>query len=148
MLAQDRCGALIVFEGSHGLLNYSLTGTKLSSHIHADILYSIFQQKSPLHDGAVILYQDRIQAAGCFLPLSKTSELDKRFGTRHRAALGVSEVSDAIVVIVSEETGEFSICQNGRMNNFKDIALLRKMLRQKLISGVNQVDLTLREERG
>jgi diadenylate cyclase len=110
---REKIGALIVFERNHGLLNFALTGTRINSRVHSDIIYSIFQSSSPLHDGAVIVYDGKIQAAGCFLPLSKNVQIDRHYGTRHRAALGVSEVSDAIVVIVSEETGNISLCVNG-----------------------------------
>ena len=133
-LSRERTGALIVFERHHGLLNYSETGTKMESRIHSDVLYSIFQVNSPLHDGAVILYQDRIQSAGCFLPLSKNIELDRHLGTRHRAALGVSEVSDAIVVIVSEETGKMSLCVEGKFIECENETFLRKHLRRHLFS--------------
>ena len=143
MLRKEKAGALIVFERSQGLLNYSLTGTRLDSFIHADILYSLFQNKSPLHDGAVILFQDKIQAAGCFLPLSKASDLERRYGTRHRAALGISEVSDALVVVVSEETGDLSVCNNGYFVACKNSSDLRKLLRQNLLAKINKVDFTL-----
>lgn len=138
-LSREKTGALIVFERVHGLLNYSSTGTKLESRIHSDILYSLFQVNSPLHDGAVILYMDRIQAAGCFLPLSKNIEIDRHFGTRHRAALGISEVSDAIVVIVSEESGKMSICFNGNFIECDDEKELRKQLRLNLFSNKENV---------
>ena len=133
-LSREKTGGLIVFERVQGLLNFSLTGTKLDSKIHSDILYSLFQSSSPLHDGAVILFQDRIQAAGCFLPLSKNIELDRQFGTRHRAALGISEVSDAVVVIVSEETGKMNICVNGEFISCLTETQLRKNLRLSLFS--------------
>lgn len=133
-LGKDKKGALIVFERLHGLLNYSSTGTRMNSEIHADIIYSIFQPASPLHDGAIILYQDRIQSAGCFLPLSKTADLGRQYGTRHRAALGVSEVSDAIVVVISEETGQMSLCFNGRFQICENEKDLRKKLRLLLFS--------------
>lgn len=113
-LSSERTGALIVFEKNHGLLNYSLTGTRLNANVHSDLLYSLFQNNSPLHDGAVIIFDNKIQSAGCFLPLSKNVEIDKHLGTRHRAALGISEVSDAVVVIVSEETGKINICVGGK----------------------------------
>lgn len=112
-LSREKTGALIVFEKNHGLLNYIATGTRLDSRVHSDIIYSLFQTISPLHDGALIIYQGRIQAAGCFLPLSKNVEIDHHLGTRHRAALGITEVSDAIVVIVSEETGRVNISYEG-----------------------------------
>ncbi|MDD0853209.1 diadenylate cyclase CdaA [Halobacteriovorax sp. GB3] len=112
-MSRKRIGALIVFERKNGLYDYIATGTKMESHIHSDILYSIFQTKSPLHDGAVIIRGNKIAAAGCFLPLSKNVEIDRHLGTRHRAALGISEVTDAIVVTASEETGRISLCVKG-----------------------------------
>jgi diadenylate cyclase len=133
-LAKERTGALIVFEKNHGLLNYALTGTRLDSRIHSDVLYALFQTRSPLHDGAVIIYDGKIQSAGCFLPLSKSGEIDRHFGTRHRAALGISEVSDAVVVVVSEETGKIQICQNGVFHVAPDENALRRGLRQRLLN--------------
>jgi diadenylate cyclase len=143
-LAKEKTGALIVFEKNHGLLNYSLTGTRLDSRIHADVLYTLFQGKSPLHDGAVIIYDDKIQSAGCFLPLSKSIELDRQFGTRHRAALGVSEVSDAVVVVVSEETGKILVCHEGIFDKVIDENDLRKRLREKLLLSNKGFEGTLR----
>lgn len=133
-LSREKTGALILFEKNHGLLNYSSTGTKLDAKIHSDLIYSLFQNSSSLHDGAVIIYQNRIQAAGCFLPLSKNIDLDRNFGTRHRAALGVSEISDALVVIVSEETGNINICHNGAFVLCENETELRKQLRLHLYS--------------
>jgi diadenylate cyclase len=133
-LSKDNTGALVIFERNHGLLNYSTTGTRLDAKIHSDLIYTLFQTPSPLHDGAIIIYQNRIQAAGCFLPLSKNIDLDRQFGTRHRAALGVSEVSDALVVIVSEETGKISICFNGNFYLCENENDLRKQLRMNLYS--------------
>lgn len=132
-LSRERTGALIVFEKNHGLLNYSSSGTRLDSRIHSDIIYSIFQTKSPLHDGAIIIYNGVIQAAGCFLPLSKNVEIDRHYGTRHRAALGITEVSDAVVVTVSEETGRMNICYNGVFHYMEDEEHLRKYLRKFLL---------------
>ncbi len=131
-LSRERTGALIVFERKHGLLNYAMTGTRLDSRVHSDIIYTLFQSNTPIHDGAVIIYQNRIQAAGCFLPLSKNIELDRHYGTRHRAALGISEVSDAVVVIVSEERGKISICSNGRFYECETETALRHQLRSHL----------------
>lgn len=133
-LSRDKTGALILFERNHGLLNYSTTGTQLDAKIHSDLIYTLFQNSSPLHDGAIIIYNNKIQAAGCFLPLSKNIDLDRHYGTRHRAALGVSEVSDALVVIVSEESGTISICHNGKFHTCIDENDLRKQLRINLYS--------------
>lgn len=132
-LARERTGALIVFEKNHGLLNYSSSGTRLDSRIHSDIIYSIFQTNSPLHDGAIIIYNGVIQAAGCFLPLSKNVEIDRHYGTRHRAALGITEISDAVVVTVSEETGRINICYNGVFHLMENDEALRKYLRKFLL---------------
>lgn len=132
-LSRERTGALIVFEKNHGLLNYSSSGTRLDSRIHSDIIYSIFQTKSPLHDGAIIIYNGVIQAAGCFLPLSKNVEIDRHYGTRHRAALGITEISDAVVVTVSEETGRINICYNGFFHYMENEEHLRKYLRKFLL---------------
>lgn len=112
-LSRERIGALIVFEKNQGLLNYIHSGTALKSQLHSDIIYAIFQSNSSLHDGAIILSDDVIAAAGCFLPLSKNVVIDRHMGTRHRAALGITEESDAIAVIVSEETGKINVCYSG-----------------------------------
>ena len=132
-LSRERTGALIVFEKNHGLLNFSTTGTRLDSRVHSDIIYSIFQTKSPLHDGAIIIYNGVIQAAGCFLPLSKNVEIDRHYGTRHRAALGITEITDAVVVTVSEETGRINICYNGIFHYMENEEQLRKFLRKFLL---------------
>lgn len=132
-LAREKVGALIVFEKDQGLLNYSLTGTKIDCAIHSDILYSLFQTNSPLHDGAVVISDGRIFSAGAFLPLSKNINIDSHLGTRHRAALGISEVSDAVVVVVSEETGNINISYQGAFYRMLDIDDLRKTLRKFLV---------------
>ncbi len=132
-LSRERTGALIVFEKNQGLLNYSSSGTRLDCRIHSDIIYSIFQNKSPLHDGAIIIFSGFIQAAGCFLPLSKNVEIDRHYGTRHRAALGITEISDAVVVTVSEETGRINICYSGIFYYVDSEEQLRKNLRKFLL---------------
>jgi diadenylate cyclase len=131
-LSREKTGALMVFEKKHGLQNYSMTGTNLESHIHSDIIYSLLQTKSPLHDGAIILHQGKIKAAGCFLPLSKNIELDRHYGTRHRAALGISEITDAVAITVSEETGKIHVCFDGRFYFIENEDQLRKDLRRFL----------------
>lgn len=143
-LSLERTGALIVLEKNQGLLNYSTTGTKLDSRIHSDILYTLFQTSSPLHDGAVIIFNNRIQAAGCFLPLSKSFELERQYGTRHRAAMGISEVSDAFAIIVSEESGNINICHNGKMIFCKDENALRGQIRVHLYGGREEITLDQR----
>lgn len=114
-LARENIGALIVIERETGLKNFIDTGSELNAKVTNELLYSIFHPTSPLHDGAVIIAEGRLAAAGCFLPLSTDPNIDKRFGTRHRAALGITEETDAIVVLVSEESGEVHLVKNGRM---------------------------------
>jgi uncharacterized protein (TIGR00159 family) len=114
-LAHERIGGLIVLERETGLKNFIETGSKLDAKVQAELIYSIFVPTSPIHDGAVIITGGRIAAAGCFLPLSKDPNIDKRYGTRHRAALGITEDSDAIVVLVSEEAGECHLVKNGKI---------------------------------
>jgi diadenylate cyclase len=108
-------GALIVIELQIGLRNYIEGGIPLDATITYDLLASIFQPTAPLHDGAVIVQGDRIAAAACFLPLSVNPKVSRALGTRHRAALGLTEENDAVAVVVSEETGIISIAINGRL---------------------------------
>jgi uncharacterized protein (TIGR00159 family) len=114
-LAERSWGALIVLERGTRLGEYADTGVKLDSALSVELLLSIFYPHSPLHDGAVIVRGDRIVAAGCFLPLAETIETGHQFGTRHRAAIGITEKSDALSIVVSEERGEVSICNKGRI---------------------------------
>lgn len=113
--AKNRTGALIVLERETGLTDIVKTGITLNCDIRAEVLESIFHPASPLHDGAVIISNGRISAAACFLPLSRESNIDAKFGTRHRAALGVSEISDAVAIVVSEERGEVNIATKGEI---------------------------------
>ena len=114
-MATHRIGALIVIERQIGLRNYIEGGIPLDATITYDLLASIFQPTAPLHDGAVIVQGDRIAAAACFLPLSVNPKVSRALGTRHRAALGLTEENDAVAVVVSEETGIISIAINGRI---------------------------------
>lgn len=114
-LARERIGALIVIERETGLKNFIDTGSRLDSIVKSELLYSIFLPHSPIHDGAVVINNGKLAAAGCFLPLSKDPNIDKKFGTRHRAAIGITEDSDALVVLVSEEAGEAHLVKNGRL---------------------------------
>lgn len=138
-LSLEKTGALIIFEKNHGLLNYRLSGTSIQAKIHSDIIYTLFQPQSPLHDGAVIIFDGKIDSAGCLLPLSKNVEIDKHLGTRHRAAVGISEVSDAVVIIISEETGQISLCINGVFIKIQNIKELRMRL-LKLLTIENTAD--------
>lgn len=132
ILSKERTGALLVFERKTGLLNFIKSGTKLGSEIHSDIIYTLFQQSSPLHDGAIIFSDNRLTAAGCFLPLTKNLDIERQFGTRHRAAIGVTEGTDCLVVIVSEETGKIGYCINGKYSALKDTDNLRRILASHL----------------
>ncbi|HEV8439838.1 MAG TPA: diadenylate cyclase CdaA [Methylomirabilota bacterium] len=114
-LAGKRIGALIVLERSTGLRNYAELGVPLDAVVSADLLVSLFLPYSPLHDGAVFIRGDRVAAAGCFLPLSRNTQLGRAMGTRHRAALGLAEETDAVVLVVSEETGRISLAVHGHM---------------------------------
>lgn len=110
-----KTGALIVIEGETNLNEFVRTGINLDSLISSQLLINIFEHNTPLHDGAIIVRGDRVVAATCYLPLSDNMELNKNLGTRHRAGVGVSEVSDSLTIIVSEETGRVSVAQHGRL---------------------------------
>lgn len=112
-LSAEKIGAIIVIERNNGLLNFINTGTRLDSRIHSDLIYSVFESSSSLHDGAIIIRKGRIASAGSFLPLSKNFDIERHLGTRHRAALGLSEITDALVISVSEETGKINLCVEG-----------------------------------
>jgi diadenylate cyclase len=113
--AEKHTGALIVLEQDTGLRNFIETGTTINGEITQELLLSIFNTRAPLHDGAVIIANDRIVAAGCLLPLSNDASMAKILGTRHRAAVGLTEISDALVVVVSEETATIYISRNGKL---------------------------------
>lgn len=115
ILAENRRGALIVFERKVGLKDIADTGTLLNADISTNLLVTIFQHDTALHDGAVLVNNGKLSAAGCFLPLSEQSDIKKSFGTRHRAALGASESSDAVILIVSEESGAISLAYESNL---------------------------------
>ena len=129
-MAADKTGALIVVERKIRLSEYERTGIMMDSLVSRQLLLNIFEHNTPLHDGAIIVRGDRIVAATCYLPLSENRFLSKDLGTRHRAALGLSEVSDALIVIVSEESGKISLAEDGKL--FRDISAdaLREKLRE------------------
>lgn len=127
-LSSKRIGAIIVFEREIGLKNYISTGIPLDSLISYDILLSIFMPKSPLHDGAVIIQGNKIAAAACYLPLTTEAHLAKELGTRHRAAIGITEETDAVVIVISEETGKISFVYSGKMKGDVDLNTLQDML--------------------
>jgi diadenylate cyclase len=133
LLAERGYGGLIVVERSTGLEEYAQTGARIDGQVTAELLLQIFYKGSPLHDGAVIIRGDRIIAARCLLPLTESSDLDPELGTRHRAAIGVTENTDAICVVVSEETGAISLANHGHLArhlNEQKLALVLSALLQ------------------
>ncbi len=134
ILSKNKIGALVVWERETGLSEYAETGTSIDALISSELLTNTFIPNTPLHDGAVILRRGRILAAGCYLPLSSNPFLDKELGTRHRAAIGVTEETDAVAVIVSEETGTISVAIEGQINRHLDAKTLQQKLKEELIA--------------
>jgi diadenylate cyclase len=115
ILSQQRRGALVVFPRRINIKNIIETGTRLNADISSSLIVTVFEFDGPLHDGAMIIQNGRVAAAGCFLPLSEQQDIKKSFGTRHRASLGMSEQSDAVILVVSEETGAISLAVDGKL---------------------------------
>jgi len=132
LLSKNNFGALIIIERETGVNDFIETGTKIDGLVSTEFLVNLFIPKSPLHDGAVIIRGDRVIAAGCFLPLSENPNLSKELGTRHRAALGLTEQSDALAVIVSEETGVISVAEEGRLTRYLDENTLKEILSKRI----------------
>lgn len=132
-MSRDRTGALIVIERSTKLGDIMKTGVQIDAVVSQNLIRNIFFNKAALHDGAVVISEYRIAAAGCFLPLTHNATISKDKGTRHRAGVGMSEVSDAIVVIVSEETGEISLAMDGALYGGQNYSTLRKQLTDMLL---------------
>jgi diadenylate cyclase len=128
-LSKRRIGALIVIERETGLGDFIESGFELDAHLTKEMLISIFLPASPLHDGAVLISQGRIQHAGCILPLTQNPYINKKYGTRHRAAIGMTEETDAVVLVVSEETQEISIVRHGALTRVEDEISLTNNLR-------------------
>ncbi|MBP2651510.1 MAG: hypothetical protein H6Q74_2335 [Firmicutes bacterium] len=133
-LARTSTGAIIVFERETGLSDYAETGTRVDGLVSSELLNNIFVPNSPLHDGAVLIRANRIMAAGCILPLSDARTLGKELGTRHRAALGLSEQVDALVIVVSEETSIISVAQGGSLVRYIEPDGLKDYLRPLYIT--------------
>lgn len=127
-LAKTKTGALMVIEQDNVLTEYERTGINIDSVISSQLLINIFEHNTPLHDGAIILRGNRIVAATCYLPLSDNMQLSKELGTRHRAGVGISETTDSVTVIVSEETGKVSIAEAGRLIRGVDVEVLKNKL--------------------
>ena len=130
VLSRNKIGALIVFELDTGLNDFIDTGIKLDGLVSSEILTNIFMPNTPLHDGAVIIRGNRVMAAGCILPLTEDRSLSKELGTRHRAAIGLSELVDCLVVVVSEETGTVSIANGGNLTRYIEPAALLNSLQK------------------
>ncbi|AEB74955.1 protein of unknown function DUF147 [Clostridium botulinum BKT015925] len=144
-LSKSRTGALIIIEQTTGLGDIISTGTRIDSIVSSALLENIFVVNTPLHDGASIIRNDRIAASGCFLPLTNNIEINKKLGTRHRAAIGVSEISDALVIIVSEETGVISLAVNGNLTRHYTKERLKDIL-IKIITYRQTKKVTYREK--
>ncbi|NQT92106.1 MAG: TIGR00159 family protein [Lentisphaerae bacterium] len=135
ILAEHRVGALIALEREIGTRAIQESGVRVDARVTSGLLASIFFPHTPLHDGGVIIRGNTILAAACVFPLSQKAELHKGLGTRHRAAVGLSEETDAIVVVVSEETGTISVCYRGRLSRGLDVARLKRFLSALLLKG-------------
>lgn len=138
-LSEKHIGALIVFEKTVSLDDFASKGILLNSDISKEIILSIFDKRSPLHDGAIIINKEKIISASNFFPIKTDDNIENKFGTRHRSALGISEETDAIVIVVSEETGEMRIAENGQFSKPLKQGELKIMLEQKL-SSVSESD--------
>jgi len=134
-LAKKRYGAIVVLERSTGLRNIIETGLQLHAKVSQQLLLSIFNPRSPLHDGAIVIENDLVEAARCLLPLSQNPYLEASLGTRHRAAVGISEQTDAIAVVISEETGKISVAHRGVLHSPLTATQLRTFLEEVISSG-------------
>ena len=127
-LTKTKTGALIVFKKAMSSMAYSEVGTSIDAKISTELILTIFHPNTPLHDGAMVIEGNKIQSAGVLLPLTEDPKLSWKYGTRHRAAIGMSEVSDSACLVVSEETGDVSIALDGSLKKYDDITLLKKDL--------------------
>lgn len=124
-LTKTKTGALIVFKKAMSNMAYSEVGTTIDAKVSTELILTIFHPNTPLHDGAMVIEKNKIQSAGVLLPLTEDPKLSWKYGTRHRAALGMSEVSDAACLVVSEETGDVSICMDGMLKKYEDLTTLK-----------------------
>ncbi len=131
-LSKTKTGALIVLKGTEESLNHNDVGVKLNAILSQELLLTIFHPNTPLHDGAVILNKDKILSAGALLPLTEDPKLSWRYGTRHRAAIGITEISDCACIVVSEETGDVSIASSGSLKKYEDLGNLKADLERIL----------------
>lgn len=137
-MAKVKTGALMIIEGEQKLDDYEATGIMVDARISSELLINIFEHNTPLHDGAVIIRGNRITAATCYLPLSDNARISKELGTRHRAAVGISEITDSFTIVVSEQTGSVSIAQNGELN--------RRVTREYLYDRLKELQSKMNED--
>lgn len=137
-MSESKTGALMVFERGSNLSEYMNTGTILNADISSELIRNIFFEPAPLHDGAVIVRNGKIAAAGCMLPLSNNNTLSNDMGMRHRAAIGISEHSDAVVAVVSEESGAISVAINGMIKRHLDVMTFEEILKAELVQEENE----------
>lgn len=138
-MSRTKTGALIVFARSSSLQDLVDVGIRIDAKVNAELLQTIFQKDTPLHDGAVVIKDNKIIAASCYLPISQNPNISSVFGTRHRAAVGVSESNNVFVVVVSEESGRISIAQNGNLSSGLSIQMLRSQMEKALGEGKNTI---------
>jgi len=146
-LSSTKTGGLIVIERNTKIGDVMLTGTPLESKVTKELILNIFYPNTPLHDGAIVISDNKIKAAGCLLPLCESKTLSSELGTRHRAALGMSETSDALVVVVSEETGKISVAKDGSLTRNYTPETLKRSLEKNLIISVNNKKSPIRKIR-
>ena len=140
-MSSERTGALIVIEQNENLREYERTGIEIDALVTSQLLINIFEKNTPLHDGAIIVRGDRVVSATCYLPLTDNLELSKDLGTRHRAAVGLSEVSDAIVIVVSEETGKVSVAMDSQLTRdvtMEQLTEILKSMQQNDVAGKDE----------
>lgn len=140
-------GALLVIEQDTALDDIAETGTIIDCKVSTDAINNIFYKGAPLHDGAAVIRNDRIYSAGCVLPLTQNTSLSRDLGTRHRAGIGISEISDALVIIVSEETGIISIAKNGKLSRFLDVNTVEKQLYDRYLGESSEYSLVKKIEK-
>jgi diadenylate cyclase len=142
ILASEKRGALVVFPRHTNIKHIAETGTRINAEISSSLIVTVFEFDTPLHDGAMIIQNGRIAAAGCFLPLSEQQNIRKSFGTRHRAALGMSEQSDAVILVVSEETGAISLAYEGQLYYGLSSGEIMRKMRDLLEKGIKRGEFT------
>ncbi|MCA1032943.1 diadenylate cyclase CdaA [Bacillus timonensis] len=147
-MAKRRIGALISVERETGMGDYIETGIPLHAVVSSELLINIFIPNTPLHDGAVIIQKNQVSAAACYLPLSESPFISKELGTRHRAALGISEVTDSVTIIVSEETGNVSLTKNGELHRDLKSDAFRELLEKELLLSKNNTSSSRWQWRG